>query len=117
MTVTFLIPWGALSDERTGLSLVCAAGPSQRSLSRVLVPWDLRPYFSVSDLRLLFRRLLRSQGHGGGIRLRLHTSVSLICVCRPLNRVFVSGIEDTFSYSCIFRRNNLVLGNLTFKNC
>jgi hypothetical protein len=34
VTVTFLIPWGALSDERTGLSFVCAAGPCQRSLSR-----------------------------------------------------------------------------------
>jgi hypothetical protein len=54
LTVTFLIPWGALSDERTGLSFVCAAGPCQRSLSRVLVPWDLRPYFTVSDLRLPF---------------------------------------------------------------
>jgi hypothetical protein len=54
LTVTFLIPWGALSDERTGLSFICAAGPCQRSLSRVLVPWDLRPYFTVSDLRLPF---------------------------------------------------------------
>jgi hypothetical protein len=52
LTVTFLIPWGALSDERTGLSFVCAAGPCQRNLSRVLVPWDLWPYFTVSDLRL-----------------------------------------------------------------
>jgi hypothetical protein len=32
LTVTFFIPWGALSDERTGLSFVCAAG--QRSLSQ-----------------------------------------------------------------------------------
>jgi hypothetical protein len=54
LTVTFLIPWGALSDERTCLSFVCAPGPCQRSLSRVLVPWDLRPYFTVSDLRLPF---------------------------------------------------------------
>jgi hypothetical protein len=52
LTVTFLIPWAALSDKRTGLSFVCAAGPCQRILSRVLVPWDLRPYFTVSDLRL-----------------------------------------------------------------
>jgi hypothetical protein len=62
LTVTFLIPWGALSDERTGLSFVCAAGPCQSILSRVLVPWDLRPYFTVSDLRLPFRRLLRLAG-------------------------------------------------------
>jgi hypothetical protein len=61
LTVTFLIPWGALSDERTGLSFVCAAGPCQRSLSQVLVPCDLRlatcdlrPCFTVSDLRLPF---------------------------------------------------------------
>jgi hypothetical protein len=50
----FLIPWVTLSDERMGLSFVCAAGPCQRSLSRVLVPWDFRPYFTVSDLRLPF---------------------------------------------------------------
>jgi hypothetical protein len=39
--------WGALSDERTGLSFTIAAGPSQRSYSRVRVSWDSRPYFSV----------------------------------------------------------------------
>jgi hypothetical protein len=33
LTVTFLIPRDSLSDERTGLSFVCAAGPCQRSLS------------------------------------------------------------------------------------
>jgi hypothetical protein len=41
--------WGALSDERTGLS-----GPWQRRFSRVRVPLDSRPYFTVSDLRLPF---------------------------------------------------------------
>jgi hypothetical protein len=30
----------ALSDERTGLSFVYAAGPRQRCLSRIRVPWD-----------------------------------------------------------------------------
>jgi hypothetical protein len=54
VTVTVLFLWGALSDERSGLSFVCAAGPCQRSLSRVRVPWELRPYFAVSDLRLPF---------------------------------------------------------------
>jgi hypothetical protein len=53
-TVAGLLIWGALSDERTGLSFVYAAGPCQRSLSRVRVPWDLRTYFTVSDLRLHF---------------------------------------------------------------
>jgi hypothetical protein len=46
--------WGALSDERTGLSFTIAAGPCQSSLSRVRVPWDSRPYFTVSDSRLPF---------------------------------------------------------------
>jgi hypothetical protein len=52
LTVTVLFLWVALSDERTGLSFVYAAGSSQRSLSRVRVPWYSRPYFTVSDLRL-----------------------------------------------------------------
>jgi hypothetical protein len=51
-TVLFL--WGALSNERTGLSFVYAAGPCQRSLSWVRVPWDSRPSFTISDLRLPF---------------------------------------------------------------
>jgi hypothetical protein len=46
--------WGALSDETTGLSFTIAAGPRQRSYSRVRVPWDSRPYFTVSDSRLPF---------------------------------------------------------------
>jgi hypothetical protein len=54
VTVAVLFLWGVLSDERSGLSFVCAAGPCQRSLSRVRVPWDFRPYFTVSHLRLPF---------------------------------------------------------------
>jgi hypothetical protein len=54
VTITVLFLWGALSDERTGLSFVCAAGPCQRSLSWVRVSWDSRPYFTVSDSRLPF---------------------------------------------------------------
>jgi hypothetical protein len=41
-----------LSDERTGLSFIYAAGTRQRSLSWVPVPLDAWPYFTVSDLRL-----------------------------------------------------------------
>jgi hypothetical protein len=46
--------WGALSDERTGLSFTITAGPRQRSHSRVGVPWDPRPYFTISNSRLPF---------------------------------------------------------------
>jgi hypothetical protein len=37
-----------------GLSFTNAAGPSQRIHSRVWVPWDSRPYFTLSDSRLPF---------------------------------------------------------------
>jgi hypothetical protein len=53
-TVGGLLIWGALSDERTGLSFTTAAGSLQRSHSSVRVPWDSRPYFTVSDSRLPF---------------------------------------------------------------
>jgi hypothetical protein len=53
-TVAGLLMWSALSDERLGLSFVYPAGSSQGSHSRVPVPWDSRPYVTVSDLRLPF---------------------------------------------------------------
>jgi hypothetical protein len=37
-----------------GVSLTIAAGPRQRSHSRIRVPCDSLPYFTVSDLRLPF---------------------------------------------------------------
>jgi hypothetical protein len=54
LTVTAFFLWGALSDERTGLSFVYVPGPRQRSVSRVRVPWDSWTSFTVSDLRLSF---------------------------------------------------------------
>jgi hypothetical protein len=51
-TIAGLLMWGALSDERMDLSFTIAAGPRQRSHSQVRVPWDSRPYFTVSDSRL-----------------------------------------------------------------
>jgi hypothetical protein len=53
-TFACLFMWGVLSDERTGLSCAIATGPRQRSNSRVRVPCNSRPYFTVSDLRLPF---------------------------------------------------------------
>jgi hypothetical protein len=46
--------WDVPSDERTGMSFALSAGPRQRSQSRVSVPWDLRPYITVSDSRIPF---------------------------------------------------------------
>jgi hypothetical protein len=54
LTVASLLTWGILSDERTGLSSTIAAGPRQRSHSRVRVLWDSGPYFTLSDSRLPF---------------------------------------------------------------
>jgi hypothetical protein len=48
-TVAGLLVWGALSDERADLSFTIAAGPRQRSHSRVRVLRDSSPYFTVSD--------------------------------------------------------------------
>jgi hypothetical protein len=39
-TVAGLLVWGALSDERTGLSFTIAPGPRQSCHFRVLVSWD-----------------------------------------------------------------------------
>jgi hypothetical protein len=47
--------WGALSDERMGLSFTIAAGARQRSHSRVRLPWG--SYFTVSDPTLPFSSL------------------------------------------------------------
>jgi hypothetical protein len=60
-TVPGLLMWGALSDERTGLSFTIAAGPRQRSHSRVRVPWDSW-HFTVSDSRF-------PQSRGSGPRI------------------------------------------------
>jgi hypothetical protein len=57
LTVTILILWGALSNERMGLSFVCGAGPCQRSLSRsyslgntgILVRSPLNPCFQINS--------------------------------------------------------------------
>jgi hypothetical protein len=53
-TFAGLFIWGAVSDERIGLSFTIVTGPRQHSHSRVRVPWDLRPYVTVSGLRLPF---------------------------------------------------------------
>jgi hypothetical protein len=92
LTITVLFLWGALSDERTGLSFIYAAGLRQRSLSWVPVPRDSWPYFTVSDLRLPFssppttRRVTVEVFEPASTRLTLLSSVShppKLILCRP----------------------------------
>jgi hypothetical protein len=88
------------SDERMSLSFTIAAGPRHGSHSRVWVPRDSWPYYTLSDSRfpqtgwpgpliyisreqiclvispgigLNFVDSYDLQGHDGGIRTRLHT--------------------------------------------
>jgi hypothetical protein len=56
-TVTGLLMWGALSNERTGLSFTIVVGPCQYCHFRVRVPRDSRTYFIISYLRLPFLSL------------------------------------------------------------
>jgi hypothetical protein len=53
-TVVGLLIWGALFDERTGLSFTISAGSQQRSHSWVRFPRDSWSYFTVSNSRFSF---------------------------------------------------------------
>jgi hypothetical protein len=64
-TVAGSLTWGALSDDKTGLSFTIAAGPRQRSHSRVRVSRDSWQYVTVSDWRLP-----KSGGRGTRIYIR-----------------------------------------------
>jgi hypothetical protein len=90
MTVAGLLIWGAPSDERTGLSIAIATGHRQRSHSRVRVPWDSQPYFTVSYSRLPFssppttRRVMvevfdpaSTRGTRGSVEVNSHSHILL----------------------------------------
>jgi hypothetical protein len=65
--------WGALSDERIGMSLKIAAGPRQPNYFRVQVPLGLATtFYCLRFGTFLFVASYDSQGYGGGIRPRLH---------------------------------------------
>jgi hypothetical protein len=51
-TIAESLMWGAVSDDRTGLSFTIVAGIRQHSHSLVRLPWDSWPYFTVSDSTL-----------------------------------------------------------------
>jgi hypothetical protein len=62
-TVGCLLMWGALSDERTGLSFTIPAGPRQCRHSRVRVPWDSYDHILLPQIwDFPFCHLLRLTG-------------------------------------------------------
>jgi hypothetical protein len=72
---TGLLIGSAVSEERTGLSFTTAAGPRQRSHSRVRVQRDSWPYFTASYWRLPQPgkpgpRIYILQEHGGPVLLQ-----------------------------------------------
>jgi hypothetical protein len=65
--------WGALSDERTGLSFTTAPGPRQRNHFLGSSPVGVETTFYCLRFETsLFVASYDSQGYGGGIRPRLH---------------------------------------------
>jgi hypothetical protein len=84
-----LVLWDALSDERTVLSFVYAAGPRQRIHSRVRVPWDSWPYLAVSDLSLpslslpATRRFTVEVLHSASTRVCTHSLQRLLSLYNP----------------------------------
>jgi hypothetical protein len=73
------------------------SGPSRLGLATIF--YCLR--FETS----LFVASYGSQGHGGGIRSRLHTGMTCVCpfIWCPSNRVFAPREEDTFPHGFVFR--------------
>jgi hypothetical protein len=70
-TVTGLLMWGTLTNERTGLSFTIAAGHRQHSHSWVRVPWDSWPYFTVSGstVKVKVKVTLRLEVYRQSVRL------------------------------------------------
>jgi hypothetical protein len=129
---TLLIPWGALSDERTGLSFVCATDSCQRSLSRVLVPWDLQPNFTVSDLRLPFssapttRRVTVEVSDPASTRVTLESITYPFFITRGklnrdhnLSQFLCYSVSIRLYETCQLRSNALVSTSLSaaFRRC
>jgi hypothetical protein len=84
-TVVGLLMWGSFCCERTGLSLPIAAGPCQRSHSRVRSGPSpvclVTIFYSFRFETSLFVASYHSHSCGGGIRYRLHTGNSTCSNC------------------------------------
>jgi hypothetical protein len=112
LTVTVLFLSGALSDERTGLSFIYA-DPRQRSLSRVPVPCDSSPYFTLSGLRLPFssppttRRVTVEVFEPAPTRVSANASIALFIT--PLHGPSRKRRFQNYLYFCM---RNRCIGNV-----
>jgi hypothetical protein len=88
--------WDGLSVERTGLLFTFTAGPRQRSLSRVRVPWDSRPYYTVSDSRFPLSSPPKTRRATLEVSASTRDSGLLLSVSVCYNRQ-PDGLEDTLS--------------------
>jgi hypothetical protein len=105
--------WGALSYERTGLSFTIAAGPRQSSNSWVRVPWDSRPYFTISDsLRLAGLRWRYSTPPPHGVWISSYLNGNLYSLAYP-RKMFVA-FACPRKCSLLARSNDLVSKSLQF---
>jgi hypothetical protein len=92
--------YNILSDERIGLSFTIAAGPRQRIHSRIRVPWDSRPYFTVSDSRFPFLsppttrwamvEVFDPAPHGNPVRS--------VCLSKSKSKLYVLRPEPSFTF-------------------
>jgi hypothetical protein len=84
----------APSLTRGWVCLLYATGPCQRSLSQVRVPWYSRPYFTVSDLRLVL--LVPTREVTGSISAWVPTKLAAVLCDSPQFLQENSGIMLTF---------------------
>jgi hypothetical protein len=92
--------WGALSNERTGLSFIIATG----FVSAVILgseSSETRDHILLSQIPdFLFVASYDSQGHSGGIRPRLHTRLNLFFSKRSLIKSPVT-MENVYCLSIV----------------
>jgi hypothetical protein len=99
LTVAALLILGSLSDERTGLSFTIAAGPQQGSHFRVESRRLVAIFYCLRFETSLFVASNDFQGHGGGIRPRLHTGAHLCSKSQSQSYITTDGQSASLSWN------------------